>query len=48
MADGHRDVVQRHYAQGLEDSEGEFPEYLLQLADSETDAPGCSALAARD
>ena len=47
MADGHRDVVQRHYAQGLEVYEGEFPEYLLQLADSETDAPGRSVLPAR-
>ena len=47
IADDHRDVIQRLYAQDLEDAGGEFPEYLLQLARSETDAPGCSALAAR-
>ncbi len=40
-------VVQRMYAQAVVDAGGEFPDYLMELAGTEADAPGCSALAAR-
>jgi hypothetical protein len=35
------------FAQGVADANGEFPPFLLELAASQDDAPGCSALAAR-
>jgi arylsulfatase A-like enzyme len=47
IADSLPDVVRRMYAQGVADANGEFPPFLLELAASQDDAPGCSALAAR-
>ena len=47
QADDYPDVVKQIYALGVADAGGEFPDYILQLAASEADAPGCSALAAR-
>lgn len=47
VANTNREVVQRMYDQGVADAGGEFPDYILELAAGEEDAPGCSALAAR-
>jgi arylsulfatase A-like enzyme len=47
VADALPDIVRSMYAQGVADANGEFPPFLLELAASQDDAPGCSALAAR-
>lgn len=41
------DVVNKLFAQTKEDAGGSFPEWLLDLARNQADAPGCSDLAAR-
>ncbi len=47
VTDAHPDVVRRLYAQAVADAGGVFPDYLLELAAQQADAPGCSALVAR-
>jgi arylsulfatase A-like enzyme len=47
LADEHPDIVSRMFAQAVNDAQGGFPDYLLELARSQSDAPGCSELAAR-
>ncbi len=47
VADEHPDVLNALFRQAKEDAGGEFPEWLILLAQNETDAPGCSTLAAR-
>jgi arylsulfatase A-like enzyme len=49
VADKHPDVVRRLYAMAVADADagGGFPDYIMALARSQQDAPGCSALAAR-
>jgi len=47
VADDHRDVVRRLFEAAMTDAEGEIPEWILELARRQEDAPGCSALAAR-
>jgi len=47
VADDNTDVVNRLFAQAKEDAGGSFPEWLIELARKQTDAPGCSELAAR-
>jgi hypothetical protein len=47
VADANPEIVKQLFAQGVADGGGEFPEFLLELAASQADAPGCSALAAR-
>jgi len=47
IAENHPDVVNQLYIKALEDAGGKFPDYLMQSADREEDAPGCSPLAAR-
>jgi len=47
VADSNVEVVQRMYAQGVADAGGGIPNYLLDLAASQSDAPGCSPIAAR-
>ena len=47
MANDNPDVVQRLFNLAIEDAKGGFPDYLMELAKSEKDAPGCSDLAAR-
>ncbi|MBA7564883.1 hypothetical protein ES708_06552 [subsurface metagenome] len=47
VADDNTDVVNRLLAQAKEDAGGSFPEWLIELARTQTDAPGCSELAAR-
>lgn len=40
-------VVNRLFAQAKEDAGGSFPDWLVELARKQADAPGCSELAAR-
>jgi hypothetical protein len=40
-------VVDELYARALEDAGGRYPDYLVAQARGQTDAPGCSELAAR-
>ena len=47
VADEHPEIVQELYRTGLEDAGDGVPPYLIELAQSAADAPGCSVLAAR-
>jgi len=47
VAADHPDVVQKLFRAAVDDARGGFPDYLMELARSEKDAPGCSDLAAR-
>ncbi len=47
LADDHPDVVRELFQVAVEDAGGGFPDWIMDLAESEADAPGCSALAAR-
>lgn len=47
VAHEHRDVVNNLFGQAKEDAGGSFPEWLVNLARNQADAPGCSDLAAR-
>jgi hypothetical protein len=47
VADDNIDVVNHLFAQAKEDAKGSFPEWLVELARTQADAPGCSDLAAR-
>ena len=47
VAEEHPDVVDQLFAIAKDDAEGGFPDWLLELARSQKDAPGCSDLAAR-
>jgi len=46
-AEEHSDVVRALFAKAEADARGGFPEWLMELAKGEADAPGCSDLAAR-
>jgi arylsulfatase A-like enzyme len=46
-ANEHPDVVNALFAQATEDAGGSFPEWLVELARNQADAPGCSDLVAR-
>lgn len=46
-ADDYPAVVQELFAKAIADADGDFPEWLLDLAEEGKDAPGCSSLAAR-
>lgn len=48
LADRQPDVARRLFSMGVKDAKGGFPEWLLQLAEKEKDAPGCSDLVARE
>lgn len=41
------DVVQELFAKGIDDADGEFPDFLVEMVKKQSDAPGCSELAAR-
>ncbi len=41
------DIVDELFAQAIEDAGGSFPDWIIELAQSQADAPGCSDLAAR-
>jgi arylsulfatase A-like enzyme len=43
----HQDTVNQLFAVALADAGGHFPDWLVELARSKADAPGCSPLAAR-
>lgn len=47
VADDHPEEVGRLFATAVEDAGGSFPEWILELAATEQDAPGCSPMAAR-
>ena len=47
VAREHPDIVDELFARALEDAGGSYPEWLLDLARNQADAPGCSDLAAR-
>ncbi|MEA3345044.1 MAG: sulfatase [Chloroflexota bacterium] len=47
VGDEHPDLVNELFAQAVEDAGGGFPDWLLDLARNQADAPGCSELAAR-
>lgn len=47
VADKHQDVVKRMWKWAEDDAEGGFPGWLVELAEKQMDAPGCSDLAAR-
>ena len=48
VAAENREVVRELFERAVADAGGEFPDYLMQMATSQKDAPGCSDLAARD
>ena len=48
VADKHPDEVKRLYRLAVEDASGPFPEYLVDICAKQADAPGCSALVARE
>ena len=47
VADGNAETVNRLFAMAKDDADGGIPEWILELARSQRDAPGCSDLAAR-
>ena len=47
VADENKEVVDELFALAVSDAGGEFPDFLMELAKGQADAPGCSALAAR-
>lgn len=47
VADEYPDVVNELFALAKEDAGGGFPDWILELARNQADAPGCSDLAAR-
>lgn len=48
VADDNPDTVKKLFNYGVADAGNKFPEYILNLANKEADAPGCSELVARD
>jgi len=47
VADESPDVVRALFAQAKEDAGESFPDWIIELARNQDDAPGCSRLAAR-
>lgn len=47
VAHEHLDITDRLFTQAKEDAGGSFPDWLVELASKQADAPGCSDLAAR-
>ncbi|MCD6415237.1 MAG: sulfatase [Planctomycetes bacterium] len=47
LAGENPELVAQLFAVAVEDAGGGYPEYLMELARNQKDAPGCSALAAR-
>ncbi len=48
VADSNPDVVRDMFNKGVADAGGEFPDFIIKLAEGQADAPGCSELAARE
>jgi hypothetical protein len=40
--------VQALFKKGADDAQGEFPPFILAMAEQQADAPGCSALVPRE
>jgi arylsulfatase A-like enzyme len=47
VAQKHVDVVKQLFAKAKADASGGIPDWLMDLAKNQADAPGCSALASR-
>ena len=47
VAEENADVINRLFLQAKEDAGGSFPDWLVEIAREQADAPGCSPLAAR-
>jgi len=47
VAEGNEDVVNELFALAKDDAGGSFPEWILKIARSQKDAPGCSVLVSR-
>lgn len=47
VAEDHADVVDEMFRIAQENARGPFPEWLVEVAETNADAPGCTALAAR-
>lgn len=48
LANEHPEVTKKMFAMAVKDAVGGFPDYLIELAEKQKDAPGCSDLAARE
>ena len=48
LADQNADVAASLFAKAQADAEGGFPDWLVELARNQADAPGCSDMAARE
>jgi len=48
VADEHQDVVRKLFAAAVADAGGSIPDWLVEMARNQEDAPGCSSLAARE
>ena len=48
VADAQPDVLKALFNLGLEDANGQFPGYLLEMAKQQEHAPGCSQVVARE
>ena len=48
VADKHGKVARRLFEQAAADAAGGFPDWLIEMARKQADAPGCSDLAARE
>jgi arylsulfatase A-like enzyme len=47
VADQNKRMVDELFAKAVADAGGKFPDFIMELAKGQADAPGCSALAAR-
>ena len=47
VADEHPDVLKEAFGHARADATGDFPDWLMDVAEQEADAPGCSDLVAR-
>ncbi len=48
LADENPDVIKQLFDVATEDAGGSYPDFLVELAEKQKDAPGCSDLAARE
>ena len=47
LCDRHPEIVQSLFGKSVADARGDFPPYILAMAEQQADAPGCSALVPR-
>lgn len=48
VADDNPDIAKDMFNKGVADAGGNFPDFILKIAEGQADAPGCSDLAARE